>query len=415
MRPVILTFARNYLPGYKAGGPIRTIANMVASLGDEFEFRIVTLDRDLGDTKPYPGVEGDTWVPCGKAMVRYISQAGFGLGKIVEIARSTPHDVIYLNSFFDPRFTQQVLVNNRLGRLRGRPIVIASRGELSPGALRIKSLKKSVFIRLAKLFRLYDGLTWQASSLREAEDIRREMSGGRVLFRRVAVAENLVVAGDQVFFENSQGVLAKRVRDQVAGHPLRVCVLSRISPMKNLHFSLRMLGEVRVPVRFTIFGPIEDEAYWSACEALIAKLPPHIEVVYEGAVEPEQVVPALMNHDLFLLPTLGENFGHVIHEALRAGLPLLISDQTPWRDLEAKGVGWDLSLTDMGVFVQRIEELSGWPAERHQQAAERAYEIALKVGRSEETLKANRELFLNAIHHAVPADRQKFVQGVNGV
>ena len=49
----ILTFVDYYLPGYKAGGPIRTIANMVSQLGGEFEFLIVTRERDFLDTVPY--------------------------------------------------------------------------------------------------------------------------------------------------------------------------------------------------------------------------------------------------------------------------------------------------------------------------------------------------------------------------
>ena len=178
MKPIILTFISHYLPGYRAGGPIRTIANMVERLSDTFDFRIVTLDRDIGDAHPYPDLQTDVWIPCGKAMVRYVSRDGFGLHKVAEIVRSTPHDAIYLNSFFDPRFTQQVLVNHRLGRLCGRPIVIAPRGEFSAGALRIKWWKKCVFIGLAKRFKLYDGLTWQASSLLEAADIQRALNVG---------------------------------------------------------------------------------------------------------------------------------------------------------------------------------------------------------------------------------------------
>ena len=115
MKPVILTFAQHYLPGYRAGGPIRTIANMVERLGNEFEFRIVTSDRDLGDDHPYEGVQIDSWVPCGQAFVRYVSPRGFGLRKIRNIIRSTPHDLIYLNSFLNSRFTQQVLIGNLLG------------------------------------------------------------------------------------------------------------------------------------------------------------------------------------------------------------------------------------------------------------------------------------------------------------
>ena len=34
----ILIFADYYLPGFKAGGPIKTLSNLVDQLGDEFHF-----------------------------------------------------------------------------------------------------------------------------------------------------------------------------------------------------------------------------------------------------------------------------------------------------------------------------------------------------------------------------------------
>ena len=92
----------------------------------------------------------------------------------------TPHDLIYLNSFFNPRFTQQVLVNRWLGRLPPRPIVIAPRGEFSAGALQIKAFKKVVYLGLVKWSGLYDDLVWQASSAREAEEIRRGLHCDRL-------------------------------------------------------------------------------------------------------------------------------------------------------------------------------------------------------------------------------------------
>ena len=54
---------------------------------------------------------------------------------------------------------------------------------------------------------------------------------------------------------------------------------------------------------------------------------------------------------MFFLPTLGENFGHVIAES-----PVLISDQTPWRNLKNHGVGWDLPLNDPDSFRKAIVE-----------------------------------------------------------
>ncbi len=61
-----------YLPGVRAGGPIRSIANLVDRLGDEYGFCIVTSDRDLRDTLPYPGLRVDQWKKVGKAQVLYL-------------------------------------------------------------------------------------------------------------------------------------------------------------------------------------------------------------------------------------------------------------------------------------------------------------------------------------------------------
>jgi glycosyltransferase involved in cell wall biosynthesis len=342
----------------------------------------------------------------GKALVRYVSVDNFGFRDVADIVRSTRHDAIYLNSFFDTRFTQQVLVNHRMRRLSGRPIVLAPRGELSEGALQLKSFKKDIFIRMAKWLKIYDGLTWQASSAREAEDIQRVLSVGERTAGWIVVSGH--VAPDVTDPENSTGPSVASVFRYSPKGPLRVCFLSRITPMKNLDFALRVLAQVRVPVRFAIYGPIEDSAYWARCETLIAKLPSNIEVVHEGALEPAQVVPTLAQHDLFFFPTRGENFGHVIHEALRAGLPLLISDKTPWQGLSQRLVGWDLPLNNAAEFAQMVEHVAAWSVQQRVECSSRARLLATEVGNDQAMIRANRRLFLDAIErhqragHAVP-------------
>ena len=72
---IILVFLSSYLPGNKAGGPIRTIANMVESLSDVNQFKIITYDRDLGDFVPYQSIIQDTWNRYGKAFVYYFRPA----------------------------------------------------------------------------------------------------------------------------------------------------------------------------------------------------------------------------------------------------------------------------------------------------------------------------------------------------
>ena len=69
MKPSILIALPHYRPGWKAGGPTRTIANLVEHLGDEFSFRILTSDRDYGDERAFPCIEADRWRRVGKAEV----------------------------------------------------------------------------------------------------------------------------------------------------------------------------------------------------------------------------------------------------------------------------------------------------------------------------------------------------------
>lgn len=44
------------------------------------------------------------------------------------------------------------------------------------------------------------------------------------------------------------------------------------------------------------------------------------------------------------MPTFNENYGHAIVESFVAGLPVVISDRTPWRNLEKINAGWDIPL-----------------------------------------------------------------------
>jgi glycosyltransferase involved in cell wall biosynthesis len=180
--------------------------------------------------------------------------------------------------------------------------------------------------------------------------------------------------------------------------PLRICFLSRISPMKNLDYALHVLAHVRAPVKFAIYGPLEDSSYWELCQQLIASLPNHIAVSYFGIVEPERVVATFAEHDLFFFPTRGENFGHVIHESLRAGTPTLLSDQTSWVGLESCGIGASVPLSEPEGFVRVIEEMATWGLTRRNLARQAAQDYARMIDANSGAVEANRVLFSSALN-----------------
>lgn len=339
----VLTLAPYYSPGYRAGGPIRSLTNLVEQLGGDHEFFVMTSDRDLGDTQAYEGLPPKTWHDIGKAHVYYTPPGILDPAQgLVEQSRSLRPDLIYFNGLFHSRFTLIPLMLRRLGYLSKTPVLVAPRGELSPGALSLKRWKKKPVLTAAKLFRCFDRIAWHATSPEEANDIRRTIGPSAPVY----VAPNL---------SDARATTAERV-PKLPGH-LRLVFLSRITPKKNLLWAIERLMEVGGPVTLDIWGPREDQAYWKRCEAAIAGSPSGVEICWRGELSPSEVSKALSNYDALFLPTLGENFGHVIAESLTAGCPLLISDRTPWKDLEKQGVGWDIPLELPRQFDDAIQSL----------------------------------------------------------
>lgn len=370
----VLLFTGFYLPGYKGGGPIKTIKNLCSKVNEEITFNIITSDRDLGDTSSYTSVQCGEWNTLGSSEVFYAQPGLLGYKQITKILFAKNYDIVYLNSFFSPRFSFFPLL---IAKLLRQKVVLGPRGEFSEGALSLKSGKKQFFIKLYKFLSLHKGVVFQASSEYEAEDIRRTL-GSKV---DIQIAEDI---GAQEFAE----VLPTR-----ASESLKIVFISRISPMKNLLAALEMLRSVQRPVLYHIYGPIEDLEYWAKCEAVISALPSHVQVEHKGELTPDEVVPTLAAYDLFFMPTKGENYGHVIAEALCAGLPILIADTTPWRSLKEQGIGWDLPLNDPNAFSTAIDQLALMPAEQHLQMRETVLAWAKNKFSQRDAIEANIAMF----------------------
>ncbi len=258
----------------------------------------------------------------------YIPPPGFTFRFYRHILKELDPDVLYLNTPFS---IGEAILPALVASLRSHPIplVMAPRGGLDPGALSLKRVKKLTFLRILRLSRLPHRMTWQASTELEASHIVDRIGNVRVL-----IASNFPLP----ILSDHAGAIGK-----VPGQ-LRILFLSRVSPKKNLPYLLDRVAAVRGHVELTIAGPIEDPSYWDECKRRIASLPENIRVTYAGHLSHGEIPAVLAAHHVFALPTLGENFGHAIVEALSAGCPVIISDQTPWHQIEELGAGWTIPL-----------------------------------------------------------------------
>jgi len=382
-RPRVLVAADHYLPGVNGGGPIRSIAAIVRALGNEVDFRVVTRDRDLGATEPYRDVVAGAWTSHEETRVFYCPEGEPSLATWQRLIHETCPDVVYLNSFFSPRFSIAPLLVRRRGKAPGVRFVLAPRGELHPGALALKRPKKEAFLRLSRALGLLRGVVWHATVPEEAEQIRR-------WFGVRALAGVAPVLAGRVPGERSA---AARKRPGV----LEVAFLSRISPKKNLLGAIELLSDVAGDVRFNVYGPKEDADYWQRCRRALDALPANVTVRDHGPVEGEKVTAALAGNHVLLFPTHGENFGHVVLEALLAGVPVLTSDQTPWRDLELHAAGWDLPLTRPQAFRDKLAELVAMDGAEHARWSRGARRLGLAYAEDREAVARNRALFVGDV------------------
>ncbi|MBS1504647.1 MAG: glycosyltransferase family 4 protein, partial [Bacteroidetes bacterium] len=268
-------------------------------------------------------------------------------------------DYVYLNHLFSPYFVIYPLWLKYRGRMKSR-LVVSPRGALYDSALAVKPLKKKIVLSLFKWSRIYKKIRFHATNIREKEAINKYFPGSEIV-----IADNL---------PNTHQLPYKSCVKEKG--MVRCIFIARIVAIKNLLFILDVLSRVNARVHFTIVGPVEDKDYWNACLQKIEMLPPHIQVEYIGPRQNSELSGLLHQHHLFVLPTEGENFGHSIFEAFLAGRPVLISDQTPWRDLAGIKAGWELPLNNKEAFKERIEEVASWDQSAFDDYAQQAWNYA---------------------------------------
>lgn len=352
----VLAIADFFTPGFRGGGT-RHLTHIVDRLHHRLAFNVLTRDRDVGMPAPYDGVPLDTWIETGTARVCYLSPQAISLHTIAQRVREAAPDVVLLNSVFST-LAIRLLLLRRVGALPRVAVLLACEGELAPGALRQKPLRKRLYLAAARAGGLYRGITWKASSTEEADDIRRAIGPET----RVAVVPIVIPSSPSDPSGTVPEVMpppSPKMRGQV-----RLLYLSRITPKKNLRFLLDLLArDVAADVDLDIVGPIDDRAYWEACQAVIKRMPPHVRVRYAGESSLDKIDAWYGQAHALVLPTFGENFGFVILEALACARPVLVSQDTPWRDLAASTAGWDLPLREPKVWREAIERLAGMDAE----------------------------------------------------
>lgn len=210
----------------------------------------------------------------------------------------------------------------------GCPLVVSPHGMLGPGALKFSAGKKKVFAAIVQN-RALDAVTcFHATSQKEVEDIR-----GYGLKAPVALIPNGIDVPEEVI-EPATGL---------QGEPAQrsLLYLGRVHPKKGLDRLVAAWS--RVEQRFgdwqlRIVGPSEigcgDELRAQVRHAGLER------VQFNDGLFGDEKVRAYRDADVFVLPTLDENFGMVVAESLAMGTPVISTKGAPWEGLATHGCGW---------------------------------------------------------------------------
>lgn len=341
-QPRVLVMADWYAPGFRAGGPIRSVVNLAAQLDRELDIYVLTTDRDLGMDAPYPGIQTDEWIEYGGHHVCYLSPRNLNWRSITDNIRKIRPDHIHLNSMFSRFMTIYPLMFRRFGGTRAA-VLLAPRGMLMASALAVKPLRKRVFLTLLRITGIGHIIRFQATNEEEVLDVQRHFGPHADVVRL--------------------GNLPAPVPAFVSPPPkspgmLKMVFIGRAHPIKQPDYLIGLLSDLHQRISLTMVMTREDDAYAAHCRQLAAAMPSNISVTFREDVPHDEITDIIRSNHIFALPTRGENFGHSIYEALAAGRPVLVSDQTPWRGLPEKRAGWDLPLGDPAGFQRCIADLA---------------------------------------------------------
>ena len=328
----ILIFIDWFTPAVKAGGPISSVENMVNFLAEAFEFYIITGAKDLNSKHNLQGIVLNKWQKVGSANVIYLEKSHLKNKILQSLVAEINPSKIYINGIFSFKFS---ILPCLLFKTKYNTI-IAPRGMLGTGAIAVKSFRKIIFLQLMKRLSIYKNIHWHLSNDKELEDLSRVISKGITY----SILPNIT---KKIKFQ-------ERKKSSKVLNLISIC---RINKIKNIEFFLRVLSDIKFECNYTIIGFVEDSDYYNSLLKISESLPSNITVEFIGQQKFSVVLDYIQRAHVFISTSKNENFGHTIVESLATGLPILISENCPWNNLEKYNAGFRLPLTN-SLFKEKL-------------------------------------------------------------
>ncbi len=374
----LLIFIDWYSPGFNAGGPVRSMINLVDYLHEDYNIKIITRNTDYLSEEPYKDIKPGEWTTIHQNVsCCYLSKELVNYKNLKKIIKQHHDHIIYINGIYSFYFS---IVPLYLANKYAKKTIVAPRGMLAPSAINIKKSRKKFFINISRIVGVYRKVVFHATNENEANQIRTYISSKA----RIKIAANLP--------RKTNSSKPAGYRKQKGS--LKMISIARIAPEKNTLYAIKLLnGVYKGTIEFDIYGSVYNENYYTQCKEMAGNLPENIHVNFKGPVHPELTEELYAGSHFLFMPTRGENFGHAILESFTAGTPVIISDQTPWKNLHDKKLGWDISLNKPETFQKIIQQCLDMDKPEHDKLRENTWLYAKLYCENEQLIKHTLKIF----------------------
>lgn len=376
MKKRLLIMASLFYPQKNGGGPPVSIKNLVDSIYNEFDIYVISKNHEINEKRPLPNIN-DGWNDFYFGKVFYFGYGTRTFSKLIKLIEEIKPDVIYQNSFFSHDDVFPVL---KYAKIHGIKVIIAPRGEFYPKRLAVGRNKKKLYTLLLRFLGLLKNVYFQGTGKEESQYIENFI---KIKQDRIYDINNLSI----VSYDNT--LITKNSGD------LKLIYIARIHPTKNLLGAIKYLENVGGYVQYDIYGSIEDNEYWKQCQIEIGKLPSNIQVSYKGSIEHDKVAQTISRYHAFYMPTTGENYGHSIVETLLIGRPVIISDMTPWNDINENKCGYVVEFGNENEFQNAIDQLIEMSDDLYQIYCKNAKKYINNKLKTDNIIKAYIDMFNN--------------------
>jgi glycosyltransferase involved in cell wall biosynthesis len=322
-------------PFSDAGGPIRSIENILLLLNKTFEITLLTSKKDYKGNILPKGINSNIVQiePKTGCRIIYTSSSIKGLNTLFNSVKSI--DIIYVNGLFKPSLIFLPII-------KSSKLLVAPRGMLQKPLLKQKWLQKGLYLSVLKFIFYFKNVKWHATTEQEAFEIRNVFGNQS----NIKIISNIPVC--------PYGTVKCHIKES---RSLSLVYYGLVVENKGLLDLIKTLKSLNLPISLDIYGSIKDQSYWEKCLNEISNNQSQATFNYLGHANPSESQSILAKYDAFVLITKGENFGHSIYESLSVGTPVIITNKTPWQfDNSANPPGWVINYDNNGFDIDGLKQ-----------------------------------------------------------